>query len=270
MKKVFGIILLLATTAAIIYPLAANRLAERSADTVIAGHNSALSAAGDDERQEALSAAEEYNRRLLLGDIGGEDEYTALLNVDGTGMMGILTIPCIAVRLPVYHSTSADVLDEGVGHLYGSSLPVGGNGTHAVLSAHSGMIGQKMLTDLDKLALGDEFTLSVCGRELVYRVDRILTVLPDDTAALAIDPDLDAVTLVTCTPYGVNTHRLLVRGVALETAPTTASSGEVRRSTWTTEYINGLLIGAAVAVPTAGLIILKTKKGKNRNEKHID
>lgn len=257
--------LLIAAVSAIIYPLAASKLAEKSADTVIAGHIEAISAAGDDERQAAIAAAEDYNRLLLLGISGSDDEYTALLNADGTGMMGILTIPCIEVRLPVYHGTEAATLEEGVGHLYGSSLPVGGNGTHAVLSAHSGMVGQRLLTDLDKLTLDDVFELSVYGRELVYRVDRILTVLPDDTEALNIDPALDAVTLVTCTPYGVNTHRLLVRGVRVNTSlPAAEASVEHRPSTWTAEYLKGLLIGAAIAVPTAAVIITIQKRSKKQ------
>jgi LPXTG-site transpeptidase (sortase) family protein len=133
------------------------------------------------------------------------------------GVMGVMTIPSIGVNLPIYHTTGLDVLEHGVGHLPGSALPVGGPGTHAVLTAHSGVIGDRLFTDLPKVRLGDLFYLRVLGETLTYEVDDIQTVLPTDLAALGQVPGADYVTLVTCTPLGINSHRLLVRGTRVPT-----------------------------------------------------
>lgn len=141
-------------------------------------------------------------------------EYMNLLNINN-GMMGYITIPSINVQLPIYHGTSSEVLEKGVGHLQSSSLPVGGKGTHCVLSGHTGIDSSKMFNELTDLKIGDTFYLTVAGHELCYKVDNIATVLPTDTALLQKNPEKDYCTLVTCTPYGVNTHRLLVRGTRI-------------------------------------------------------
>lgn len=172
-----------------------------------------------------LAKAEAYNASLngtnieqSLRDNDGKQlpEYEELLNLNGDGIMGTIEIPVIQVKLPVYHYATDDVLDKGAGHLAGSSLPVGGKGTHALISAHRGLPTARMFTDLDKLDKGDVFYLHVLGRDLAYEVDRIKTVDPENVSDLSIDRDRDYVTLITCTPYGVNTQRLLVRGHRIE------------------------------------------------------
>ena len=173
----------------------------------------------DSERYEMLwSEAQEYNRKLLTGEVSTvptEEDYEAyqsLLNVSGNGMMGYVEIPSIHCTLPVYHGTDEAVLQIAAGHMEGMSLPVGGEGTHCVLSSHRGLPSARLFTDLDQLKEGDEFFLHVLGKTLAYEVNQILVVEPDETEALAIEEGQDYCTLVTCTPYGVNSHRLLVRG----------------------------------------------------------
>ena len=164
--------------------------------------------------------------------------------------MGYVEIDKINVKLPIYHGTGEEVLSVGVGHLQGSSLPVGGAGTHAVLSAHTGMPSAKLFTDVDQLQLGDTFALKVLGNTLTYQVDQILTVLPNDVDALSIVPDQDYVTLVTCTPYGINTHRLLIRGSRIQnpagepTETTISQNSQVqKRQTGLQKFGHKLLVG---------------------------
>lgn len=145
--------------------------------------------------------------------------YDSELNLRGDGVMGILKVPAADINLPVYHSTDDGVLRIGVGHVEGSSLPSGGEGTHAVLSSHTGMAGARLFTDLTKVREGDLFTLNILGETLTYKVYQIETVLPDETRSLKIEPGRDLVTLVTCTPYGINSHRLLVHGERTENVP---------------------------------------------------
>lgn len=153
--------------------------------------------------------ANAYSEESLLS---AAENYDSQLNIAGNGIMGYVEIPKIQVNLPIYHGTDAEVLDRGVGHLLGSSLPVGGENTHTILSGHSGMASQKMFTDLEQLTQGDVFYLNVLNETLAYQVTEINAVLPYETDLLGIVPGEDLCTLVTCTPYGINTHRLLVRG----------------------------------------------------------
>ena len=172
------------------------------------------------KRKEMLAAARAYNERLAASDQSGrwnltdaqKKEYESLLDVTGTGVMGYVTIPSIRVRLPIYHGTDDSVLQIAVGHLAGSSLPVGGDSTHAVVSGHTGLPSARLFTGLDKLQGGDTFAFHVLGSTYTYKIDQIRVVLPDELDDLAIDEGQDYATLVTCTPYGVNSHRLLVRG----------------------------------------------------------
>ncbi|MBQ7355649.1 MAG: class C sortase [Clostridia bacterium] len=162
--------------------------------------------------------AEEYNRRLAelnfpLLEHEKAGDYYALLDLDGTGMMGYVTIDKIGIELPLYHGTSNEVLSTAIGHLEGTSLPVGGAGTHTVVSAHRGLPSAKLFTELDRLEVGDTFRVTVLDREITYQVDQIRIVDPNDTALLSIEEGKEYCTLLTCTPYGINTHRLLVRGV---------------------------------------------------------
>ncbi len=171
--------------------------------------------------------------------------YDSLLNLGGNGIMGYIEIPCIQVNLPIYHGTDTETLERGVGHLLGSSLPVGGSGTHAVLSGHSGMAGQKMFTDLLQMKTGDIFYLHVLGETLAYEVDSLNTVLPHDTSLLGITGGSDLCTLITCTPIAVNSHRLLVTGhrIPFEAAKEMVEEAQQEdtevESTWEQEYLRG-------------------------------
>ncbi|MEA4814428.1 MAG: class C sortase [Oscillospiraceae bacterium] len=226
----------------LLYPKMSNYINEKNQTRAIDTYIDAVSTMDYQDYSAILQAAQEYNVRLAAGSTtvkdafaaGQEDNdtrtgtYWSLLNVDNDGAMGYVEIDKINVRLPIYHGTGDDVLSDGVGHLQGSSLPVGGAGTHAVLSAHTGMPSAELFTDIDQLQLGDTFAIKVLGDTLTYQVDQILTVLPSDVDALSIVPGQDYVTLVTCTPYGINTHRLLIRGTRIqnpvgETSETTIS-----------------------------------------------
>ena len=211
----------------------------------------------DAELTAQREAAEQYNAMLSGaatitkgGAFAPPLAYAQQLTVGG--VMAYVDIPKINVYLPVQHGTGADTLEKSVGHVVGTSLPVGGNNTHAVLSAHSGMASSKLFSDIDQLAVGDTFYTHVLGDTLAYRVDAINTVLPTDTHLLQIEDGKDYVTLVTCTPFGVNTHRLLVRGHRIPYTPEQATAAAVEKpaaSSWTQCYFTGLGIGlGAVAV----------------------
>lgn len=175
-----------------------------------------------DKYEEILNAAKAYNKRIAENGIlwtlteERESEYKAQLNVDGTGNMGYIDIPKIDIKLPIYHGTSDTVLQAAIGHMEGTSLPVGGEGSHCVLSGHRGLPSAKLFSDLDKLVEGDTFTLTILNETLTYEVDRIRVVEPADLTELQLVPGEYYCTLVTCTPYGINTHRLLVRGHRVE------------------------------------------------------
>lgn len=176
--------------------------------------------------------------------------YDEQLNINNDGMMGYLTIDKIKVELPIYHSVSETVLNSSVGHLEGSSLPIGGKGTHSVLSAHRGLPSAKLFTELDKLEIGDTFKITILDETLVYKVDKISIVKPNDRKELKIDKDNDYVTLLTCTPYGINTHRLLVRGVRVQ--------GDIKKDYITTEgfKVNKLIVMPIIALPIIALLLI--------------
>ncbi len=187
--------------------------------TITAYQETVASGKTDNEKQ--LEMAEAYNANLQpakvpdafsIRDKIRDKGYEEILSLYGEGVMGYVSVPAIDVELPIYHYTNEESLKKGAGHLLGSSLPVGGKNTHAVISAHRGLPNAKMFRDLNAVQIGDAFYVSVAGREMKYEVDRIDIVKPDQTESLARDPEQDLVTLVTCTPYGINTHRLLVRG----------------------------------------------------------
>lgn len=268
MKKKRVILLLLGLSfllslAAVFYPLVSNMQAEKQRDAIVLSYQEAVHSNG--AAQEALSLAREYNYALANGQFA-ETDYNALLDPSHTGMMGFVTIPAINVDLPIYHGTQS--LELGAVHLQGTSLPVGGESSHCVISAHSGMSSQKMFTDLDQLAVGDVFCLTVYGEKLSYQVDRILTVLPKETEFLQIEAGKDYCTLLTCTPYGVNTHRLLVRGHRIETTEeSTIPDAPRKQSTWMQEYLRGIVYGVGiVAIVTVVILtahlILKRRKQK--------
>lgn len=208
----------------LLYPSFSNYWNLKHATRAINEYSGNISAIGEADYEEVWTSAVDYNRSLsgpgallsLPSDL--KTRYPSELNVSGNGLMGYAEIPSIGVSLPVYHGTSESVLQVGIGHLEWSSLPTGGESTHCVLSGHRGLPSAKLFTDLNKLREGDIFTLKVLNETLTYEVDQIRTVLPNELEELAISEGNDYCTLVTCTPYGINTHRLLVRGHRIETA----------------------------------------------------
>ncbi len=205
------------------FPAASNWLARRQAGQAMARYN-AVAQARQADYAALWADAEAYNRRLArAGGLGGAGivseelrDVSAYLNPLGTGLMGQVEIPAIDVSLPIYQGTDEAALQAGAGFWIGTSLPTGGPGTHCVLTAHNGLARARLFTDLDRLEPGDTFTLTVLDRVMTYEVDQILVTEPEDLSPLAIREDKDYVTLYTCTPYGVNTHRLLVRGVRVQ------------------------------------------------------
>ena len=201
----------------LLYPSVSNWWNSIHASSVIIDYAAAQKNLSDEECAALFDAAEAYNRSISEIDFplmyyDQVEGYEQTLNLDGSGVMGYLTIPKIDVKLPVLHGTSEGVLQKAVGHLEGTSLPTGGMGNHCVLSAHCGLPSARLFTDLDQMKTGDQFTLTVLNRELIYEIDQILTVEPQEVEALYPVEGEDYCTLVTCTPYGVNSHRLLVRG----------------------------------------------------------
>lgn len=252
----------------LLYPLLGELLSEKYHSDVEAVYTAAIADTDNAELAELRRAAEMYNA-MLRGEaavcVGGASAppmlYAGQLTVGGA--MCTIDIPKIGVYLPVRHGTGAETLERTVGHVVGTSLPVGGAGTHAVLSAHSGMASAKLFSDIDQLVKGDTFYIHVLGEVLAYEVDQIATVLPSDTSLLQIEDGQDLVTLVTCTPFGVNTHRLLVRGHRVAYVPELAAEGgEAQKvaSSWTQHYLTGLGIGFGVLAATGGICFFARRK----------
>ena len=258
-----------------LYPLISNYVNQKYASTIYTKYEEMIQNVDETELQEARSLAQSYNQALAPvssydkeGISEASHNYDSLLNLGGNGIMGYIEIPCIQVNLPIYHGTDTETLERGVGHLLGSSLPVGGKNTHTILSGHSGMASQKMFTDLEQLTHGDVFYLNVLGETLAYQVTEINTVLPYETDHLSIVPGKDLCTLVTCTPYGVNSHRLLVRGSRIPYEEAAAmeeetASVEPAASTWEAKYLQGLLIGCAAAVGVSAIVFLVVRIKKH-------
>ena len=255
-----AVILLLVSIGITIYPLIANALAEKYRSEIQTKYFEKVESMDTTEIDEARKDAEKYNRLLTSGVVQNNfsDEaldlanvgYESILNLNADSIMGYIEIPRTDTYLPISHGTEAETLEKSVGHVIGSSLPIGGEGTHSVLSGHSGMSDQKMFSDLEELHLGDIFYLHVLNETLAYKVTSIDTVLPEYTSLLSIEPDKDMVTLVTCTPFGVNTHRLLVRGERTDYEEAVVEVEEMEeavdtQSAWTRQYYRGILIGLA-------------------------
>ncbi len=215
------IVILLAGVGIILYPSVSDWWNSMHATQAIAGYVTAVEDMSARDREEILEAARKYNASLedgvnfVLSD-EAYAEYEKLLDITGTGVMGYVQISSIGVNLPIYHSVEESVLQIAVGHIPGSSLPVGGERTHSILSGHRGLPSAKLFSDLDQMVEGDTFTINIMDQTITYMVDQIRIVLPEETDDLAIEPGKDYCTLVTCTPYGVNTHRMLVRGKRIE------------------------------------------------------
>lgn len=268
----------------ILYPLLSTAYNQKHQSRIFTEHTKQVTELGSDVLTTSRNEARAYNDLIKEGAKGksftvealvkANEDYGDQLNIVGDGIMGYVEIPQIKVKLPIFHGTDERTLTQGVGHLLGSSLPVGGAGTHSILTAHSGMASNRMFSDLPEVEVGDVFYLHVLGERLTYRVDQIKVTLPEDTTYLAITEQEDQCTLVTCTPFGVNTHRLLVRGTRIS-AEEIEKGGEqpVKRErtlTWTEQYVKGALLGLAVigtALGGYGFICWRRKhRTKGRRE----
>lgn len=264
------VLLFLASLFAVAYPYLSNYLARQRQAEIVLQYDEAVGTVQDADASAAWEAARAYNAALANGQAEGIADYDELLDLTGNGMMGIVTIPTISVELPVYHGTQS--LELGALHLQGTSLPVGGASTHCVISAHSGMSSEKMFTDLDQLNAGDVFYLKVYGETLAYEVDQVLTVLPENVEPLMIVPGEDLCTLLTCTPYGINTHRLLVRGHRIAYEPEAAGAEaqtpvHTKQSTWMQQYIRGILCGVGIVAAAATVIVVLILIRRRRRKK---
>ena len=246
-----------------LYPLVGELLSERYHSDIETVYTATIEDTDKTELTAQREVAEQYNAMLSGAAIteGGASApplaYAEQLTVGG--VMAYVDIPKINVYLPVQHGTDADTLERAVGHVVGTSLPVGGSSTHAVLSAHSGMVSSRLFSDIDQLTEGDMFYIHVLGDTLAYKVDAIHTVLPTDTSRLQIEDGKDYVTLVTCTPFGINTHRLLVRGRRVPYVPeqeVPAAAEKPVASSWTRHYLTGLGIGLGVVAVVGGAYFL--------------
>lgn len=236
LKRYSGIligVMMIAGIGFLLYPTVADWWNGYHASRAIASYSDLVKRMDQRNYQEMLDEASRYNRELTQRGINWHmtkkdlKRYDQLLNVDQNGLMGYITIPKIGVNLPIYHGTGEAVLQRAIGHIEGSSLPVGGQGSHCIVSGHRGLPSAKLFTHLDELELADQFILHVLDETYYYEVDDIQVIEPTDLEALEIDPEKDYCTLVTCTPYGINTHRLLVRGHRIEDAGLTIQEDAV-------------------------------------------
>lgn len=252
----------------LLYPTVSNWWNSRRQSQAIVEYTEQTSAMDEAHVAELLEAARQYNAGLAADEgrftptPADTTEYENLLDVSDTGIMGYLEIPKLDVSTPIYHGTDASVLQSGAGHLEGSSLPVGGKGTHTVLSGHRGLPSSKLFTDLDDMEQGDVFMIHVLDRTLTYQVDQIVTVDPYDMDDLAIDPDQDYCTLVTCTPYGINTQRLLVRGHRIPNR--TAAQADAEPQAEATSPIRIAVIAAIVVAVAAIATVVTVRLVRHR------
>ena len=286
MKKKAGnlviCIIFLAGLSLLLYPFVANQWNNYRQKQLISGYEQAVSekeAAEGIDYDAERKKAEDYNEALLpcvlpdsfaLAESSGVDPvYMNTLNIAGDEMMGSVEIPKINIKIPIYHTTEEDVLNKGAGHLEGSSLPVGGANTHAVISAHRGLPSASLFTDLDQMKVGDHFLLHVLDETLCYEVDKISVVKPEDTSALAVEDGQDLVTLLTCTPYGVNTERLLVRGhrVPYVEEEVIEEKTVLSGSSLHTNYLLWVFVGLSVTALFVFVLYLKETKLKRRANK---
>lgn len=243
-----------------LYPAVSDYWNSRTQSRAVATYSETVASMSEEDYEEMFAEAEAYNQALARLDMpfinyDQVEGYEDILDVSGTGIMGYVTIEKIRVELPIYHGTDDSVLQIAAGHLQGSSLPIGGKGTHSVISAHRGLPSARLFTELDKLEEGDTFTVTVLNRRMTYRIDQIRIVEPQEIEELRIDPDEDYCTLMTCTPYGINSHRLLVRGVrtAADDAGDYVPADAYQVSTTIVAIVTALLM-LLILVPAAMLI----------------
>ena len=269
------VLVFLAGLSFLLYPVVSNYLNTRMQSGVVSGYQEYVETTNTEEHIRMISNAKQYNEDLLSlpkGFAMTEEQkavYNSLLNLSGSGMMGYLEIPCIDVTLPIYHGTEEDVLQQAIGHIEWTSLPVGGESTHCVVSGHRGLPTADLLTHIDRMRIGDRFYLNVLGQKLEYQVDEINVVLPSDTSLLEIEEGKDYVTLLTCTPYGINSHRLLVRGSRVldgqGTGATLILTDEIEEVSLV--YVIPVVLVGVVLVVLAGLGVTSLVRKKPKKEK---
>lgn len=272
-------LLLLVAALVAVYPVLSNYLNDKYQSVVRTDYEAEIRELDDTAIREAQAAAEAYNASLAPVHLIRESitaasvEYDAVLNLSGSGLMGYVVVPQLGIDLPIYHGTSEEVLQKGVGHLVGTSLPIGGEGCHSVLTGHSGVAGKKLFSDLGQLQVGDVFYLHVLDKTLAYQVTEINKVLPHEVELLEPVAGEDLCTLVTCTPIGVNTHRLYVRGSRIpfeeaeEIIELAAATEEPKKSTWMEQYIFGLLLGGVIIVlAVVAVVVVMLLRHRKRQE----
>lgn len=273
--------LMLAGLSLLLYPLVANTWNNHVQATLVSKYEESVEAAkneGDLDIEAELNKAYTYNEELLPSILpdsfaeaeanGVDEKYMSILNANDDGIMGYIQIPSINVKLPIFHTTSEEVLQNGVGHLQGSSLPVGGLSTHAVLSAHRGLPSATLFTDLDKVKIGDDFFIIIMGEYIAYEVDQIEVVEPDDTSLLQVEEGKDYCTLITCTPYGVNTQRLMVRGHRVEYTPTLLADAKTPTFgmvSLRTNYLLWVIVGLAIVAAFIFVLYLLDKRNSAKS-----
>lgn len=279
---VFLVIFLIGVTV-MFYPDLSDYINRKNASRVMASYQQAVDVLSEVDYSELFAEAQAYNLSLYEKGFAvndtfgeernedGEDIYWNLLKVGKRDVMGYLTIDKIDVSLPIYHGASEEVLAAGVGHIHGSSLPIGGENTHGALSAHTGLPSARLFTNLDQLESGDTFYITVLNEKFTYVVDQILVVLPNEVEALAITPGEDYITLVTCTPYGINSHRLLVRGNRIENIPETdeasqlvEAAGESQENSLLNKLIGRVFIGFAAVFETIATLLVRAAEAVMR------
>lgn len=262
-----------------LYPIISNYVNQKCASKIYTEYEEMIQNVDDTSLKDARRLAEQYSNALAPVSAYEQESlseasqnYDTLLNMGGNGIMGYVEIPSIQVNLPIYHGTDSETLERGIGHLLGSSLPIGGASTHSVLSGHSGLAGQKMFTDLLQVKEGDVFYLHVLGETLAYQVVSLNTVLPYDTSLLGITPGADLCTLITCTPLAVNTHRLLVTGERIPYESAQEIQAEMQQETtevesaWEQEYLHGLYIALAIVLLLMIICCAVAFFGRNKDD----
>ena len=262
-----------------LYPIISNYVNQKYASKIYTEYEEMIQNVDDTSLKDARRFAEQYNNALAPVSAYEQESlseasqnYDTLLNMGGNGIMGYVEIPSIQVNLPIYHGTDSETLERGIGHLLGSSLPIGGASTHSVLSGHSGLARQKMFTDLLQVKEGDVFYLHVLGETLAYQVVSLNTVLPYDTSLLGITPGADLCTLITCTPLAVNTHRLLVTGERIPYESAQEIQAEMQQETtgvesaWEQEYLHGLYIALAIVLLLMIICCAVAFFGRNKDD----
>lgn len=279
-KDIIRLLVLLVAFAVLLYPTYSRYLNEKNGSKVVSEYDEKSVKLSHAEKEQMLADARAYNQEML-GNIDlidpfsqtepeVDERYESLLNVEGSGMMGYVKIPKINVELPIYHGTSESVLQAGVGHFQGTSLPVGGDSTHTVLTGHRGLPDKALFTNMDKMEVGDIFYIKVLDATLAYEVDQILTVLPEDTEALSIVPGQDYATLVTCTPFAINTHRLLVRGhrIPYEEANKKEPDTEIKPElSFTTKVLIVTIIVIFIGLVGAIIYYIRDRKRRKQSDK---